>query len=895
MDPRMAKELDEFEQFVDDFASQMDSILKGKPDAAETKTGFSRTSVNAVDEVSVPAALPDLPASPAAAAPAADAPSLPHASEPAAAKQRTKTKEKASGAVKERKDVIDYSKWEHIDTDDEDDGDDDGRASQHKPKETKQPARETAAPKRPAKDNTKSQPRHIQAVYDAVESLRGSGNAEFSRGAYEKAVGLYTEAIATCRSPPQDLLLHKQQASAGVDPTTASTADPFAFLDRVLKPQPIPVDPRLHTNRALALAKLRRWREALDDCRAALDLDRVCAKAHWIAVEACRQLALFDEARIHARAFKRCIDEDAAMDAATRARLTMELDAAVELVDRAQAAGSVEVDTAGEQPAAHDAFEDARLASASSAMFVAAVKEASARASASGTIRLDDRLERVARAVADAFDMDAGDGNQRVISSVVGQIMGSVGHALDATTMPSVLLVLAGACRKSPIAAMNVAGSLDQIAAALVTADDARRGSFLSSPAHITGERLVDLLCLLAADHPVCRRTFTQVGVSGAKIGRHLVAQLSLRVSAASMADAQDRAAASLVRSVDLVTELLLIDTGSDDASQAPSAAACIFAKWHVGFDSIVGTTLKATEMAADAFEQCIRRSSGPTRAHTSLGRLTRLVQCVFHLSRIHELALAVRAASPKLTGVLAAVINTLAPHIADSTSQRSEAAMRDLALPCIERATASLHNIMAATNASLDAPADARALSKSLAVLASGEPSSVANNALRLLCRLAQSNAAEVMPVIDEHWDALRLLQRLPAPPGTACAIAGDAETTASVLQLACVWLQSDAAPDKARARIWCDASGRDGLEALTFVIKAHGRGQVNSRIVGNAVLCAAECARQAPFAERLVRLGLVDELLAQSEIQTDPRVVQNLFICCAVLCKTVPQRAPK
>lgn len=50
-----------------------------------------------------------------------------------------------------------------------------------------------------------------------------------------------------------------------------------------------------YTNRALCYLKLKRWSEAINDCKRALELDGNAVKAHYFLGEAYMEQNMFDE------------------------------------------------------------------------------------------------------------------------------------------------------------------------------------------------------------------------------------------------------------------------------------------------------------------------------------------------------------------------------------------------------------------------------------------------------------------------------------------------------------------------------------------------------------------------------------------------------------------------
>ncbi|KAJ1343869.1 hypothetical protein BSLG_001601 [Batrachochytrium salamandrivorans] len=359
MNSHLATELDEFEDYVNSFiltsylqlisaASQMNDILKGEIPIDTVET--SRTVLNFEKLIDTEpsqngSSLKPMPPSVishakgdnplveehhgcgvvalntvcdiAPACEVLDYPHLPAALSSCTTKgeclkdSQIKFTEPPKASVVKSSSVIDYSKWEKLSVDDLDpDHSSKSKVSQSSTTNVTAPSNQgkrdaqttishTSANPTKANPSTKPNsdliPRHIQVVFDAVKTFREKGNASFKSGDYRKAISLYSQAIETSIHPPRNLL-------DCATPTVSNIPDPFAFLDKVLKPLSIAVNPSLYTNRALAWLKICNWAEAKSDCSLALTLDPLNTKALWRRVEACLMLDEFTEARVDALA-----------------------------------------------------------------------------------------------------------------------------------------------------------------------------------------------------------------------------------------------------------------------------------------------------------------------------------------------------------------------------------------------------------------------------------------------------------------------------------------------------------------------------------------------------------------------------------------------------------------
>ena len=250
----MNKEIEEFEDFVDDFASKMNDILSGKVKDVEEIPPSSDKILPSKESVisSLDSDLKKQPISDYV---------------PPAAEEKSKPSSKTT-----KKGQIDYSKWEKIQEDVQED------VTPEPPKPKPQPA-----VKNPV---VVKNPNHVQVVIDKVDNLKQRGNKSFGLKNYKEAILFYTEAIDTCLNPPSSLLSEN----------TKSNDDPFAFLDRVLKPTPIPVSELLYMNRALCKVRLCDDLGGIEDYTRSLAINPNNLKASYGRAQAHRRLKNYQEA-----------------------------------------------------------------------------------------------------------------------------------------------------------------------------------------------------------------------------------------------------------------------------------------------------------------------------------------------------------------------------------------------------------------------------------------------------------------------------------------------------------------------------------------------------------------------------------------------------------------------
>ena len=164
-----------------------------------------------------------------------------------------------------KKSGIDYSKWEKINVNDE---------------EEEQEIPKPASPK--LTTAPEPVPKTVQQVLDRVNQAREAGKQAFQSGQWQQALTCYSRAIQESLEPTQPQVEPKEN-------------DPFAFLDKFIKLQPIPVSPLLYTNRALCHLKLEQYPLVIQDCEAALALDKNLPKAYWFKSQAYKELGEYQK------------------------------------------------------------------------------------------------------------------------------------------------------------------------------------------------------------------------------------------------------------------------------------------------------------------------------------------------------------------------------------------------------------------------------------------------------------------------------------------------------------------------------------------------------------------------------------------------------------------------
>ncbi|KAI8824653.1 hypothetical protein BJ741DRAFT_633318 [Chytriomyces cf. hyalinus JEL632] len=285
----LKEELDEFENFVDSYAKQMDDIINGRTDqvdAPSAKLTVENTlhKPEEMNEVSHP--------------PPADAT---HGLD--AALKNVHSKKSYSLVPKVPKTSLDYSRFENIG--------DDIEAEEIAPKPSQIPA---SSDKISSKTNSKdSQPvlpyslksntsgkSFAEKIADLANKSKKLGNEAIRVQDAYSALKHYSEAIDTCLHPTREQL-NRFDSLNRAKADTLST-DPFEFLNKLKLPNPDPItpDPALFTNRAYARLCVKDYLGAVEDCATVIrshDLNKqldesILCKAYWRSGHA--RLALND-------------------------------------------------------------------------------------------------------------------------------------------------------------------------------------------------------------------------------------------------------------------------------------------------------------------------------------------------------------------------------------------------------------------------------------------------------------------------------------------------------------------------------------------------------------------------------------------------------------------------
>lgn len=166
--------------------------------------------------------------------------------------------------------MIDYSVWEQLK--DEEDEKDLPLVASDKSASAKTSHATRAASSSPFERET----------LQLIENIKQQGNSAFKKEDYKAAIERYTEAIQTCLQPSLK---------------DRENDDPFSFLDKLIKPDSIPVPSSLYLNRALSYYRLGEFEKGLNDCNSVLSLSSTDVKALYRKYQCLRGLCYFEEAK----------------------------------------------------------------------------------------------------------------------------------------------------------------------------------------------------------------------------------------------------------------------------------------------------------------------------------------------------------------------------------------------------------------------------------------------------------------------------------------------------------------------------------------------------------------------------------------------------------------------
>ncbi|KAI8614182.1 hypothetical protein BC830DRAFT_1169646 [Chytriomyces sp. MP71] len=234
----LTEELEEFEDFVNSYAQQMDEIVNGKlPDSPAELARPSKNALNVTSDRSKNASV-----------------ALTEALENIVAPPDKAVKKKIP------KTSLDYSRFELID----EGVDEDKSKPTNKPTMRSEP---TKTKKKPYSLRTNHAGKSDKdKVMELSKQSKDLGNEAIKVLDASSAISYYTQAINLCLKPARDDLIrydfdHRPKASD-------ESKDPFGFLNKFNLSNPEPIEPEasLYTNRAFARICVKDYSGAIEDC-----------------------------------------------------------------------------------------------------------------------------------------------------------------------------------------------------------------------------------------------------------------------------------------------------------------------------------------------------------------------------------------------------------------------------------------------------------------------------------------------------------------------------------------------------------------------------------------------------------------------------------------------------
>ncbi|ORX46646.1 TPR-like protein, partial [Piromyces finnis] len=253
---KLQSEVDDFCSFADEYSSKMNEILSGKLTEKDIDNYLNGMDDNTVEKEINNININEnkkLSINPQKEAKNIELNTIQkqNMEEKALSKNKNKNKtESKNNNVKTEIKGIDYSKWEHFDDKDSDNEEENNIKSK---KNTEQKKEEKKA-------------KWKERVLNEIESHREKGNIYYKKYKFDDAISEYTIAINISKSPSQELVFGTKE---------------FNFMPYKSSYYALPVDFSLYNNRALCYLRLKMYKEAIDDCTDALNLQPDSEKALW--------------------------------------------------------------------------------------------------------------------------------------------------------------------------------------------------------------------------------------------------------------------------------------------------------------------------------------------------------------------------------------------------------------------------------------------------------------------------------------------------------------------------------------------------------------------------------------------------------------------------------------
>ncbi|KAK6092893.1 hypothetical protein MT418_006887 [Batrachochytrium dendrobatidis] len=722
--------------------------------------------------------------------------------------------------------TIDYSKWENIDVDTDvtcstslnQAGDKTSFKKLESNKDAKNHTQKTAplsnlvsASKSATSDcsNQSVLPRHIQVVHDAVNRSRQMGNAAFKKGDYEQAISHYSVAIETSLSPSKDLL------DTQTDSQVASN-DPFSFLDRILKPVPILVNTSLYTNRAFAFLKLCKWAEAEADCCLALNVDPTNTKGLWRRIEARWRLGQSELAIKDAHTLRQIILDGSH----TRTDISeKDIDG---ILNRIQSS-SKSNNSSSIKVKCNNEF--ARLSTQLSAYATCLNSNLpiDEKVKANQIIEIQAQFATVMAMIEEHNEIRFQDG----FCDWIGQfIIYDSTHCNEFATLLIPLLIKS--CYDCTQNIVLVGGHMRYISSILYNTKDPKLPWMV-----------MELLYMLAADTTVSGQQFSQAGDHAKELG------------------------ALLLRSLDPKQPEYICGYGLFIAHSILSLPICkcvaILKTWDIQNSLLVSRLCTFSFLSATANSTIKERSD--------IDSILLAQKCLFQVTLLPNARVALDEHMHTMMDQLSSML-----HVLIESTPLLESCIRN-----IETLLAILHNLVTMQKKVEYDLARFQLLMFDLIDLASRNQGMFVSDVYRILPKLAQKYPVIASRLLDADWKKLDWLAYLTDESKSD-------DLRANILQSMCIWLQYGNQMDiESRIDRWYNCGG---LQVLASILEST---QVQlPRLIGNATFCASECARRKSCAERLVDLGVIKSLVYHMDHTNDTAILKNIAICCALLSKT-------
>ncbi|KAJ3213236.1 hypothetical protein HDU67_003135 [Dinochytrium kinnereticum] len=269
----LTEELDEFEDFVEKYSSEMKDIMEGKIPESLKEQEASELLIKKSDAKQLlghpsplPITLPNLQK----ASSDSSITVVPKAAEPQTESNlKTMTQEVSiddeskNKSGDKAKNYLDYSRFDNLKDEDEE-----TPVEQPKPEPKDEKPSHDAAKKKKYPLSTKPKPLSNSEILRILsEEHKAAGNEAFRKGDHRAAAEAYTQSINICLKPTKEMIIEFKARTAPRE------SDPFAFLDKIgPNPDAILPDAAVYNNRALVRTKMDLWSEAREDCIAAIDV-----------------------------------------------------------------------------------------------------------------------------------------------------------------------------------------------------------------------------------------------------------------------------------------------------------------------------------------------------------------------------------------------------------------------------------------------------------------------------------------------------------------------------------------------------------------------------------------------------------------------------------------------